>query len=88
MPVPVNDIVVLPDFIGTLPPPPGAAADAPAAGKTSAAALGPAFEADWVDWTWVTTLDAANLFSFSASALANVFCLFTGHNCECISFIL
>src|SRR5215213_2375172 len=91
VPVPVNDIVVAPDFIGTPPPPPlgpAAAADAPVAGKTSAAALGPAFEAVWVDWTWVTTLDVANLFSFSASALANVFCLFTGHNCECISFIL
>src|SRR5215218_8171877 len=54
VPVPVNDIEVLPDFIGPPPPPLGdaaaaAAADAPAAGKTSAAALGPAVEAVWVD---------------------------------------
>src|SRR3954470_6835699 len=54
VPEPVSDTVVLPDLKGTPPPPPptlGAAAVVAAtpAGNTSAAALGPAFEAVWVD---------------------------------------
>jgi hypothetical protein len=90
VPVPVKESV--------LPCPPLAAADAtgiapcetaaPAVDPSPAATSGPAFEDDWVDRTGVAILADASLFNFSASALASIFCLFTGHNCEWISFIL
>jgi hypothetical protein len=92
VPVPVKETVVLPC------PPLAAAADAagaapceneaPAVDPIPAATSGPAFEDDWVDRTGVEILADASLFNFSASALASIFCLFTGHNCEWISFIL
>ena len=62
--------------------------EAPAVDPSPAATSGPAFEDDWVDRTGVAILADASLFNFSASALASIFCLFTGHNCEWISFIL
>ena len=90
VPVPVKESVVPP--CPPLAVDTGAATpcetDAPAVDPIPAATSGPAFEDDCVDRTGVAILADASLFNFSASALARIFCLFTGHNCEWISFIL
>jgi hypothetical protein len=92
VPVPVSETVVLPcpplaAVVGAAATPP-CETEAAAADPGPEATSGPAFEDDWVDRTGVAILADASLFNLSASALANIFCLFTGHNCEWISFIL